>query len=144
MHSVLWSFCFVVTLILWHKLQQDIEQNSCSYISGSMEFVPMQSILLLLLVVNAFPAKRQGAFCRQAQLKGATILPLDGLARSKQDLINRRQHLYDALYPTGIFREQLWQTCFAHCYQNAATFSCTFLGWEIVVCPCHDTGWARG
>lgn len=41
------------------------------------------------LLSHAFPAKRQGASAKKLQLKAADILPLDGLARFKQDPINR-------------------------------------------------------
>ena len=45
---------------------------------------------VILLLLHAFPARRQGASADKLQLKAAKFLPLDGLARSKQDPINRR------------------------------------------------------
>ncbi len=48
-------------------------------------------LLLLLLLLHAFPAKRLGASSRQAAVKGCHNPTLVGLARSKQDPINRGQ-----------------------------------------------------
>ena len=58
-------------------------------------FRAMRPVLLLLL--HAFPAKRQGASCKQAAVKGCHNPPLVGLAISKQDPTNRghgAQYLY--------------------------------------------------
>ena len=44
---------------------------------------------LLSLLVNAFPAQKQGASCRQAAINFCHVLPLVGLAKSKKDPINR-------------------------------------------------------
>ena len=54
--------------------------------------------LLSLLILYAVPAKRQGACADKLQVKAARILPLVGLARSKQDPINRG---HGAEYYTG-------------------------------------------
>jgi len=56
-----------------------------------------QDLERVLLLLHAFPAKRDKVRLQQAAIKAATILPLDGLAKSKQDPINRghgAQYLY--------------------------------------------------
>ena len=53
--------------------------------------------LLLSLLLHAFPAKKDKVRLQQAATKAVTILPFDGVARSKQDPINRghgAQYLY--------------------------------------------------
>ncbi len=88
------------------------------------------------LLLHAFPAKRQGASCRQAAVKAATILPLVGLARSKQDPINRghgAQYLY-CTPPAGANIAQCWsefqgRTCHPpksqHCQLSDSCQRCT-------------------
>ena len=53
-------------------------------------------LLLLLLLLHAIPAKRGKV--RPADRKAAKFLPLVGLARSKQDPVNRRGHGSQYLY----------------------------------------------
>ncbi len=58
---------------------------------------------LLAHIISCIPAKKQGASADKLRVKAARILPLVGLARSKQDPINRghcAQYLYCPA-PTG-------------------------------------------
>ena len=47
------------------------------------------SLVTFFILLHAFPARMQGASADKLQFKAAKLLPLDRLARSKQDPINR-------------------------------------------------------
>ena len=54
-------------------------------------------ILFIIIIITCFSCLEARCVCRQAAVKAAKILPLVGLARSKQDPINRghgAQYLY--------------------------------------------------
>ena len=82
--------CFV------HCLVPKVTQVLVMTVGPQMEHTVMQATSIfseyrcdISLLSHAFPAKRQGASAKMLQLKAADILPLDGLARFKQDPINR-------------------------------------------------------
>ena len=56
-----------------------------------------QSVMVIIIIIARFSCRRQGASADKLHVKAAKFLPLVGLARSKQDPINRghgAQNLY--------------------------------------------------
>ena len=67
---------------------------------------------IISINTTCFPAKRQGASCRQAAVKGCHNPTLLGLARSKQDPINRGQSICTApRQPGPMFMGQSKMIC---------------------------------
>ncbi|EIE18031.1 hypothetical protein COCSUDRAFT_45659 [Coccomyxa subellipsoidea C-169] len=89
------------------------------------------NIVIVIIIITRFSCRRQGASADKLHVKAAKFLPLVGLARSKQDPINRVHNIVHYLLVIRVITRGRDQSI-----DSTFTVYCIFLGRHSVTLRC--------